>query len=282
MAVEVTKYRDAFRIILSLSHWHLQEVQLRMQCWVRVAPPSVKVNSCQRRSGISKDHSIRINHRHQLNDVVFQNLVVLYVILGQLLDQWAHDERAMGLSCVQSRLNVNHLLFLVRDGPSHPALGHSDLEHVQAAHRLRYHLLAPLKVVVRDLKVLLVWEGVSCGLVQDMLFKLVSSYLFPLYEVAFELRCLKVHEFSSLLLNLVMHEVDLSVCFRTTLVRFVNEPERIFLRIQSPIIHLLLPVILAVGGCKPFRKRCVFRFSSVLRGFNFLAGLVLFVIIKVG
>lgn len=116
VAVQVTEYPDAARLHHRRLDVLLQEVQLRVQRGVRVAPAPVEVDAGEGRPGVADDDAVGIEHWDQFDDVVGEELVVALRVEGQLVQNVTHYDAAVCLSRVQPRLDIYHLLSFVFHG----------------------------------------------------------------------------------------------------------------------------------------------------------------------
>lgn len=125
-----------------------------MYCRVWFAPPSVKVDSGQRAPRVAQNNPVRVDHWYQLDDVPIEYTIILVEVLREFLDYFAHNERAMGLCCVQPRLDVDNMLLSLLARPCIFSLRYGQLVDVQATHALGYDFLPVVKVACGNLEVM--------------------------------------------------------------------------------------------------------------------------------
>lgn len=72
VSVQVAKYPDSIGLLGRQPDAILKEIQLWMQGSIRFSPPTIQVDSSQRRSRIADDNAIWVDHRNYLDDVIVQ------------------------------------------------------------------------------------------------------------------------------------------------------------------------------------------------------------------
>ena len=78
VAVEITIDGNALLSICLLLHDLLEEIDFRVDRWIRVSPPAIKIETNQRASSVSYSYTICIDHWDKLDYVVRKDGIIVF------------------------------------------------------------------------------------------------------------------------------------------------------------------------------------------------------------